>query len=845
MPLRAVRARGRCDPTCSAARLRAARTRRRIHGPGSHPGVPCPFSAAHRTTERRNPQSRRAALRSLRIVQDGRMAGANSAQPLEDLFERYRRDGELDALGRVYDQASPQLHALARRLAPSRSDAEDLVQATFLTAIERADAYDASRKLLPWLLGILAHHALSARRSRGRKPDPERLAARGVEDPADATEAREITEAARAALAELPPRYRAVLEPVLLDDERAIDVAVRRGSSAGVVRMQVHRGLALLRKALPASAALSALVFAGRSRALEAQRRIVLDAARRHALERGAPAVRELARDASRDVARAPRAPLLAWRWSFVTSTLLVVAALWWGATAWSRAHSPGAVEIERPIAALPAQATPPSELASARTELAVDAPFDAALDAAVDAPAAAPTRPTAPMLTAELRWADGTPAALVEVVVQRLDSPDVNRYAMRGVSNARGRIAFRNCGGRLSVRPDRGPAIAVEVAPDEQRVLPIELPRGIDVAVRVVDAQGAPVADAAIGFSVLHHFLFGAPIASTDADGRAALRDVPKGRRLVAWKRGLVCTAAGTVGRGGDADAEAEPRADVELVLVEATAGLRGIVRDSSGQPVARAEVRVGPDPLPRDRNQVDAVAWRTRTDQHGEYEFAAVPVGAVELRVRSGADAPWFEVLELRAGEPSVHDVRLARGAAIRGTLRSRNPTSAAVAEEDSLAAWVIVGVPGTFDCIEVQARVGERFEVTGLAPGSVRLSASGPLGVVSVDGVELAAGQVLERDLWLDSKYELAGRLVERGTARPLEGWHIVAQLSDGGRAGYSRTDAVGAFTLTGVGVDRVHLRVHKPGLREAAPTLVLRDVVVGSRDVLIEIEPADAR
>jgi hypothetical protein len=220
-------------------------------------------------------------------------------------------------------------------------------------------------------------------------------------------------------------------------------------------------------------------------------------------------------------------------------------------------------------------------------------------------------------------------------------------------------------------------------------------------------------------------------------------------------------------------------------------------------------------------------------------------VPVGPIELRVRAGADAPWLETLELQVGELRVHDVQLARGAAVRGTLRSRNPASvAAAAEEDPLGAWVIAGVPGTFDSIELRARVGERFEIAGLAPGPLRLHASGPLGVVPIDELELAPGQVLEQDLWLDAKSVVGGRLLERGTARPLEGWHIVAQHSSGGRVGYARTDAIGAFSVEGVGVDLVVLRVHKPGQREQAPTLVVGDTQVGRRDLLIEVEPVDA-
>lgn len=754
-----------------------------------------------------------------------------SAQPasLEALFERYRREGDLDALGRVYDQASPQLHALARRLSPSRGDADDLVQTTFLTAIERADAYDGSRKLLPWLLGILAHHALSARRARGRKPDPGRLPARDSEDPADATEARELDAVARTALSELPAHYREVLEPVLLDDERAIDVAQRRGSSAGVVRMQVHRGLALLRKALPASAALSALLFTNRAQALAANRRIVMESARRRARERGhepAPAPE-------------PRGPLLAWPWPLVASTVLIVGAVLWGGFGRQRAPAAEDALVKMQVVAATERAAVVDAPAPARAELAAEEPLDAPAETA-----AALARPAGASLTAELRWSDGTPAEAVEVVLQRLDSPDMQRYAMRGITNARGRVVFRNCAGRLSLRADRGAPIAVEVAPLEQRVLSLDLPGGVDVEVRVVDASGAPVSDASIGFSALHHYLFGAAIAQTDAAGRASLRDVPKGRRLVAWKRGMVCRAAESIARGDGDDAQTGPHGELELVLVAAAAELRGVVLDSAGRAVPRADVRVGPDPLPRDRARSDAVAWRTRTNARGEYEFAAVPAGTIELRVRSGSDAPSLETLELAAGEHRVHDVRLARGATIRGTLRARTPSPNAAGEAAS-EAWIAVGIPGTFDCVELQVAVGESFEVGGLGAGEHRLTAAGPSGFASVEAIALVPGIVYEQDLWLERKASIAGRLLERGTARPLEGWHLVAQRDDGARVGYTRTDELGAFELVSAGNERFTLRVHEPGRRDGAPTLVVEGVELGRRDLLIEIDPDELR
>ena len=61
--------------------------------------------------------------------------------PLEDLFERFRSRGDVGALAEVFDRAAPKLYAVARHLAREEGEAEDLVQASFLTALERAGSF--------------------------------------------------------------------------------------------------------------------------------------------------------------------------------------------------------------------------------------------------------------------------------------------------------------------------------------------------------------------------------------------------------------------------------------------------------------------------------------------------------------------------------------------------------------------------------------------------------------------------------------------------------------------------------------------------------------------------------
>ena len=79
------------------------------------------------------------------------MKGMRDAR-LVQLFDRYRARGDAEALARVFDEVAPSLLKVARHIDGRGSEAEDLVQTTFLVAIERAPAFDASRPLVPWLI---------------------------------------------------------------------------------------------------------------------------------------------------------------------------------------------------------------------------------------------------------------------------------------------------------------------------------------------------------------------------------------------------------------------------------------------------------------------------------------------------------------------------------------------------------------------------------------------------------------------------------------------------------------------------------------------------------------------
>src|SRR5262245_36661005 len=87
------------------------------------------------------------------------------------LFVRFREKRDGKALAAVFDATARELIGVAAHLAPSLDQAEDVVQTTFVRAIEHADRFDESRSLKGWLYGILWREAAKLQRTEGRRSE--------------------------------------------------------------------------------------------------------------------------------------------------------------------------------------------------------------------------------------------------------------------------------------------------------------------------------------------------------------------------------------------------------------------------------------------------------------------------------------------------------------------------------------------------------------------------------------------------------------------------------------------------------------------------------------------------
>ena len=151
------------------------------------------------------------------------------------------------------------VYNIARRVAPTAQDAQDLVQETYLAAYKSWGARRRPRRVEPWLATICLNLARSAWRRRGHRPQEipwEVAAVLGRDTDYGNTEDEAVAdlerEAVHRALAALPEGQRVAITLVDLSGFSTHEAAKIMRTPRGTVLSRLHRGrraLALLLRA--------------------------------------------------------------------------------------------------------------------------------------------------------------------------------------------------------------------------------------------------------------------------------------------------------------------------------------------------------------------------------------------------------------------------------------------------------------------------------------------------------------------------------------------------------------------------------------------------------------------
>lgn len=173
--------------------------------------------------------------------------------------------GDRQAFEQLVNQETPRLFRVILRIVGDATEAESVMQETFLQAFKRLHTFRRESKLTTWLYAIGINQARAAlRKSRRYQPlDMEafdRLQpsfAHGMHaetyehwNPQKVAEARERVALVHKAIDQLPPDYRTVVILRDIEERSTAEAAQMLNVSEGAVRVRLHRARQALRKLL-------------------------------------------------------------------------------------------------------------------------------------------------------------------------------------------------------------------------------------------------------------------------------------------------------------------------------------------------------------------------------------------------------------------------------------------------------------------------------------------------------------------------------------------------------------------------------------------------------------------
>lgn len=171
-----------------------------------------------------------------------RFSPAHAAE--DAVLVREASRGSESAFGQLYSRYGRMVHGLLLARIP-RADVEDVVQDVFLTAWRGLESLRDPGAFGGWLAMIARNRATDFHRRGVPTVDlPDSLPAPG--HTGDALEAQRVLDTIR----QLPEAYRETLVLRLVEGMSGPEIAERTGLTAASVRVNLHRGMKLLRERL-------------------------------------------------------------------------------------------------------------------------------------------------------------------------------------------------------------------------------------------------------------------------------------------------------------------------------------------------------------------------------------------------------------------------------------------------------------------------------------------------------------------------------------------------------------------------------------------------------------------
>lgn len=158
----------------------------------------------------------------------------------------------------IFDRYGDLVYSTALRVLRDAHLAEDISQEIFVRLWRKPESYVAERgRFLTWLISVTRNRAVDEARARGRRqryetgsPEGQELPAGDTIDPGLNAQLAEQRRIVRAAVAELPPEQRQVIELAYFGGLTQQEISERLTQPLGTVKTRIRLGMQKLRAAL-------------------------------------------------------------------------------------------------------------------------------------------------------------------------------------------------------------------------------------------------------------------------------------------------------------------------------------------------------------------------------------------------------------------------------------------------------------------------------------------------------------------------------------------------------------------------------------------------------------------
>jgi RNA polymerase sigma-70 factor (ECF subfamily) len=174
------------------------------------------------------------------------------------------RSGQREAFRHIMQRCNQRLFRVARSVMGEDSEAEDVVQESYLRAYRKLDSFRGDSTLLTWLTSIVLNEARGRLRKRHSMVGLEQIDAAphdshqviqfpskfGNEDPAVSAARAQIRHLLEHAIDELPEAFRTVYVMREIEECTVEETASQLGIKPDTVKTRLHRARRLLRTSL-------------------------------------------------------------------------------------------------------------------------------------------------------------------------------------------------------------------------------------------------------------------------------------------------------------------------------------------------------------------------------------------------------------------------------------------------------------------------------------------------------------------------------------------------------------------------------------------------------------------